>query len=131
MVETTKKHVYLSDLHFEHSLWLNELDFSKDELYIFTNRLAGVVDRNTDNAFEAKAESFQNQLIVQKEAVDELRHAIKAHESELAHFAQEHPIAIDHVYFIDHVSFRERMTRFTALYADFKKEFMQFIAEWM
>ena len=131
MVETAKKHVYLSDLHFEHSLWLNELDFSKDELYIFTNRLAGVIERNNDNAFEAKAESFQNQLIVQKEVVDELRHSIKGHESELAHFAKEHPISIDHVYFTDHVGLRERMTRFTSLYADLKKEFMHFIAAWM
>ena len=131
MAETTKKHVYLSDLHFEHRLWLNELNFSKDELYIFTNRLAGVVEKNTNNAFEAKAESFQNQLIRQKEVVDELMHAIKAHESEMAHQAEEHPIAIDHVYFADHADFREKMARFTTLYASFKTSFMRFIAEWM
>ena len=131
MATTTKKHVYLSDLHFEHSLWINELDFSKDELYIFTNRLAGVIDRNTDKTFEATAESFQNQLIRQKEVVDELRHSIKTHESELVHYAHDHPIALDHAYFSDHAAFREKMTRFTSLYADFKKEFMRFIAEWM
>jgi hypothetical protein len=131
MATTAKKHVYLSDLHFEHSLWLNELDFSKDELGIFTNRLSGVVDRNTDNTFEASAERFQNQLILQENALTELRHDIKKHESELVNFAKEHPIAIDHVHFTDHVGLRERMTRFTALYAEFKKDFMHFIAQWM
>ena len=131
MTATAKKHVYLSDLHFEHNLWLNELNFSKDELYIFTNRLAGVIDNNTDKDFSAMAESKQNQLIRQKEVVDELRHAIKAHESELAHYAQEHPIAIDHVHFVDHVDIRSKMARFTQLYANFKKDFLRFILEWM
>ena len=131
MTATAKKHVYLSDLHFEHTLWLNELAFVKDELPVFTNRLAGVIDNNTDKTFEAKAESFQNKLIRQKEVSDELRHAIKAHESELAQYAQSHPIAIDHVYFVDHVGLREKMARFTVLYANFKADFMRFIAEWM
>jgi hypothetical protein len=131
MATTAKKHVYLSDLHFEHTLWLNELAFTKDETYIFTNRLAGVIEKNTDKDFEAKAESFQNKLIRQKEVMDELHHAIKKHESELAHYAQSHPIAIDHVHFVDHVDLRGKMTRFTSLYAAFKKEFLHFIAEWM
>ena len=70
-------------------------------------------------------------MIRQKEVVDELRHAIKAHESELAHYAIEHPIAIDHVHFVDHVDIRGKMARFTSLYAAFKKDFLHFIAEWM
>jgi hypothetical protein len=128
---TAKKHVFLSDLHFEHTLWLRELNFAKDELPIFTNRLEGVIEKSTDKTFEGKAESFQNKLIRQKEVVDELSHAIKAHESELAHYAQSHPIAVDHVHFIDHVDIRTKMARFTSLYAAFKKDFLQFIAEWM
>ena len=131
MTATAKKHVYMSDLHFEHNLWLNELAFSKDELPIFVNRLSGVMEKNTDKAFEAQAESFQNKLIRQKEVVDELRHAIKAHESELAHYAIEHPIAIDHVHFVDHVDIRGKMARFTTLYATFKKDFLSFIIQWM
>ena len=131
MTTTAKKHVYLSDLHFEHTLWLNELAFTKDELTIFVNRLADVIEKHTDKTFEANAESFQNRLIRQKEVMDELHHAIKAHESELVQYAQSHPIAIDHVHFIDHVDLRERMVRFTPLYAAFKKDFLHFIAEWM
>jgi hypothetical protein len=131
MTATAKKHVYMSDLHFEHNLWLRELNFAKDELPIFVERLADVIEKNTDKEFTAMAESFQNRLIRQKEVVDELRHAIKAHESELAHYAIEHPIAIDHVHFVDHVDLREKMVRFTTLYATFKKDFLRFIIQWM
>ena len=131
MTATAKKHVYLSDLHFEHGLWLNELAFAKDELTIFMNRLARVMEKNTDNTFEANADSFQNRVTQQNYAVNDLRHAVKAHESELAHYAIAHPIAIDHVHFTDHVDLREKMARFTALYATFKKDFLHFLTQWM
>ena len=131
MTATHQKHVYLKDLHFEHSIWLNELNFAKDEIVSLTKRLEEVVAKNTDKAFEYMADSLQNRLIRQKEVVGELRHTIKAHETSLAHYAEEHPIAIDHVYFTDHQGLRERMARFATLYAPFKAEFMNFIAKWM
>jgi hypothetical protein len=131
MTVTQQKHVYLKDLHFEHRLWMNELNFAKDEMVSLNKRLEEVVSKNTDKAFEYVADSLQNRLIRQKDVIGELRHAIKAHESSLAHYAEEHPIAIDHVYFSDHEGLREQMTRFTTLYAQFKAEFMSFIAKWM
>ena len=131
MTAIAKKQVYLKDLHFDHKLWLNELKFAKDELSIFTNRLSEVEEKNTAGDFSAFAESFQNRLIRQKEVVDELSHAIKEHESALANYAEEFPIAIDHVHFDDHNGLRGKMERFTALYAEFKTEFMRFIAKWM
>ena len=131
MTATQPKHVYLKDLHFEHRLWMNELNFAKDEMISLTKRLEEVVSKNTDKTFEYTANSLQNRLIRQNEVVNELRHAIKAHESSLAHYVESHPIAIDHVYFTDHEGLRERMARFTTLYAPFKAEFMNFIAKWM
>ncbi|MBL7817049.1 MAG: hypothetical protein JNL70_18640 [Saprospiraceae bacterium] len=131
MTATHQKHVYLKDLHFEHRLWLNELSFAKDELGIFANRLSEVEMKNTVPEFTATAESLQNRLYRQQEVVDDLRHAIKKQEANLAHFAEEHPIAVDHVYFDDHTELRDQMARFTPLYAEFKAEFMRFIAKWM
>lgn len=131
MTATDQKHVYLKDLHFEHRLWMNELNFAKDEMISLTKRLEEVVSKNTDKEFEYMADSLQNRLIRQKEVVGELRHAIKTHESSLAHYAEDHPIAIDHVYFADHQGLRNQMARFATLYAPFKAEFMNFIAKWM
>jgi hypothetical protein len=131
MTATQQKHVYLKDLHFEHRIWMNELNFAKDEMVSLTKRLEEVVSKNTDKEFEYMADSLQNRLIRQKEVVGELRHTIKAHETSLAHYAEEHLIAVDHVYFTDHQGLRERMARFATLYAPFKAEFMNFIAKWM
>lgn len=131
MTAIQQKHVYLKDLHFEHRLWMNELNFAKDEMGSLAKRLEEVVSKNTNKEFEYLADSLQNRLIRQKEVMDELRHAIKTHETSLAHYAEDHPIAIDHVYFADHQDLREKMARFATLYAPFKAEFMNFIAKWM
>ena len=118
-------------MHFDHKLWLNELKFAKDELSIFTNRLSEVEEKNTSADFSSFAESFQNCLIRQKEVVDELSHTISEHEAALADYAEEFPIAIDRVRFDDHNEIRGKIERFTVLYAEFKTEFMRFIAKWM
>ena len=131
MTTTHQDHIYLKDLHFEHRLWLNELNFVKDEIEIFTHRLSEVEIKNNGSDFTPEAESLQNKLIRQKEVVDELVHHINSHESSLAHQAEEHPIAVDHLHFKDHTDLREKMTRFSTLYAEFKKEFMRFTAKWM
>lgn len=125
------KHIYLSDLHFEHKLWLNELDFFKDEIEIFDDRLTQLEARNTSQDFLAPFEALQNRTIRQREVVDELRHEIKVKESNLANYAEEHPIAVDHVYFTDHSDLRERMVRFKELYSEFKEEVNRFSAKWM
>ena len=37
--------IYDSDLHFEHKQWEGELDFWKDELKTFKNRLSELIGR--------------------------------------------------------------------------------------
>ena len=70
-------------LHFEHTLWSNELSFVEDELKIFEKRLEKLVNNLTDRDMMARLEHFQNQFIRQKEVLDQLRHDIKVHEQEI------------------------------------------------
>jgi hypothetical protein len=125
------KHIYLSDLHFDHKLWLNQLSFCEDELEIFNARLGELIKRNNTTDFAGSAESLQNRIIRQNEVVDELKHEIKSHEKSLATFAEEHPIAVDHVYFSDHTDLRAKMEVFVKLYDEFKNEFSRFSAKWL
>ena len=133
MTTTTKatptKH--LSDLHFEHQVWLNTLQFCKDEIGIFERRMEEIVSRNTDKALLAELEHFQNQYIREREVIDELRHDIKQHENFLEQEVKEHPIAIDHRAFGDHTILRERMGTFEQLYKELKDEFYRWMAKVM
>jgi len=119
------KAIYLSDLHFEHKLWINQLAFCQDELVIYERRLGELVNKYTDTDVLAKLEQFQNQFIRQKEVIDQLLHAVNGHEQELSRYAAEHPVAIDHVHFKDHAGLRDRMDSFNDIYADLKKNFME------
>lgn len=125
------KHIYMKDLYFELKVWLNELDFFKEEVKFFENRLMEVSQKNSDRQMLIELEHFQNQFIRQREVIDETRHNVKQAENQLEKFAKDHPIASDHVYFEDHTNLREEMNTFRDIYTDLKKEFLRFLAKWM
>lgn len=126
-----KQQMYISDLHFENQIWMNELGFFKDELQIFESRLGELVVKYTDKEFLARLEHFQNQFIRQKEVHDELMHRIKKHEAALSQFAAEQPTAINHVKFRDHPGLRDSMKQFRKIYSELKEEFIEFMAAFM
>lgn len=122
---------YITDLHYEHRLWLNALKFFKEELGILQERLGEIVSKNTNNEVEAGVESFQNRFDLQREHISELKHRIKKHETFLVDYAKDHPIAVDHVHFTDHTDIRENVERFRELYHEMKHEFNRFAVKWM
>lgn len=126
-----KNFAYLSDLHYEHQLWRNELNFYKEELNILERRLEEIISKNTNNEVEAGAESFQNRFDLQREHLNIIKNAIRTHEHALADFAKDKPIAVDHVHFKDHSEIREKMDRFRELYQEMKNEFNRFAVKWL
>ncbi len=127
----SKNFAYITDLHYEHRLWLNELKFYKEELNILQERLEEIVSKNTNNEVEAGVESFQNRFELQRNHISDLKHRIKKHETFLADYAKDHPIAVDHVHFTDHADIRENYERFRDLYQEMKHEFNRFAVKWM
>lgn len=127
----TEKRVHIGDLHSDHSLWRNALDFYKDEIAILEHRMEEIVKRNNAPEVMAELEHFQNQYIRQREVIDELRHELKQHENALEKEAREHPVAVDHRLFKDHTAHREAMATFEKLYRELKDEFMHWLAKRM
>lgn len=126
-----KNFAYITDLHYEHRLWLNELKFYKEELEILENRLGEIISKNTANEVEAGVESFQNRFDLQRDHISDLKHRTKKHEQFLTQYAKDHPIAVDHVHFTDHADIREQFERFRELYQEMKQEFNRFAVKWM
>lgn len=122
---------YMADLHFDHQMWLNSLQFYKEELSIFEGRLGEVSFRNSSIDVKARVEHFQNQFIRQHEVIDILRHDINAHENELANYAKEHPVALEHVYFSNHSDLEDRMATFVKIWKELRMDYMKFLSTWM
>ena len=122
---------HLDDLHFEHRLWTNRLNFFKEEIVIFEHRLEQLVSSSDNKEMLAELAHFQNQFIRHKEVVDEFVHDIKMKEHELVVFAKTHnEEEIDNTSFEDHAELRDRMDTFNKIYTDLKERFKVFSAKW-
>ncbi len=127
----SKETVYMSDLWFDHNVWINELEFMKDEVKIFERRLEELVVKYTNKEMLAELEHFQNTFIRQKEIIDEYEHEIGLHTKELEKFAKDHPVALDHIHFKDHKIIREKMNSNREIYNQTKNDFFRFLSKWM
>ena len=123
--------ITLSDLHFEHTLWNNELDFYKDELSFLEARLNELSAKYSQQEVSKQIEHFQNQFMLQRENIHNLQHKIEAHEKNLVLFAQNNPTAIENHSFQSHRPFREQMDKQRTIYHDLKKEFFAFMERQM
>ena len=128
MTTTKEKKVHIADLHNDHKLWLNTLDFCKDEIAILERRMEEIAARNTVSEVLAELEHFQNQYIRQREVIDEMRHELKQHENALEKEVRDHPIAVEHRLFNDHGAHRDAMATFEKIYRELKDEFMRWLA---
>ncbi len=126
-----KKVNYISDLHFEHVAWNNELAFQRDELKTFQHRLEEVAPRYTNSEVLSKVEQFQNKFIRHFEVIDTLQHEVNEQENHLVTFAKNHPIAVDHVHFKDHADLREKVESQLGIYKDLKKNYLRFLTQTM
>ncbi|NNC82348.1 MAG: hypothetical protein HKN79_02125 [Flavobacteriales bacterium] len=125
----TKKHI--DDLHFEHKVWKNQLEFCKGEIEFFKNRLEEISQRYTDTDILKQLEQFQNQFIIQRDEIDRFLHDINVHEDALAKEAMDHPVATDRVLLNDHPAERDRFETFNKLYSELKSEYMDYLRKWM
>ena len=128
---STKTHVHIDDLHFDHELWKKELDFYEDEIRIFERRLGEISVRWTDQDVLSQLERFQNQYIREKEVIDILQRDIKRREQALSIYAKEHAENIEDTNFEDHRELRERMFTFRKIYNELKHDFHNFIRKYM
>ena len=74
---------FSNDLRYDHHIWENELNFYKNELGIFEERLVDMLERMPSRDLLRELEQFQNQFIRQKEVVDELNHKIHLYDDQL------------------------------------------------
>jgi len=122
-----KDKVKVSDFHFDHKLWMNELKFFEMQLDVFEERLEEIVLTIDDSSAMAAVETFQNQIIRQREVIDELKHKFRIREKDLDALSNETTIESDNVLFKDHRKEREDMQIFIKLYQEMREKYMNFL----
>lgn len=117
--------------HAENSQWLNDLKFYDDEIGILKNRLAEIAAKNNHKDVLASVEHFQNQLIVQKQNIDEIMHAVKSNEAAMQKNIAANPVSADHRHISYHGREKEMVSSFEKNFNALRSEFKNFAAEWM
>lgn len=125
----SEKKEHITTMHAEHVEWNKELNFARDEMESFKNRLSEIAQRNTSTDVLAKLEQFQNQIIRQNEVADQIEHEINVHEDQLVANAKANTVAVDHRQLPDHSGLRAQMETFRNLFSEMKDNLTRFLAE--
>lgn len=126
-METEKVYVQ----HEENNEWKNKLAFYKDDLKIMEGRVSEIVSKNTSKDILAKAEQFQNKLIISKNTIDILKHKINISNDEIHKNVNENSVAVDHRSIKDHSGLREDMKIFDLQFTSLRSELNLFLLKWM
>ncbi|MBT8327271.1 MAG: hypothetical protein KJP21_06075 [Bacteroidia bacterium] len=122
---------YLSELHKEHIEWRNQLNFVKDEIKTYKNRLSDVVSKNSKTEVLALAEHFQNQFIRHDEVIDTLLHDINEEEHKIVLMAKDNNVATDHRKADENEKLVDRMQIFDKIYKGLKNEYLEYLTKVM
>lgn len=125
----TKDIIYTQ--HDEHRAWMSKLKFYEDEILILKNRLSEIVSKNTNKDILAQAEHFQNQLIVQKENIDEISHSITVDEDTIRKAVDKKPKFIDQLDTEPHTKEKQAMDSFEKNFTELRAEFNKFASKVM
>lgn len=117
--------------HAENREWMSKLDFYADAIKVLQDRLAEVVAKNTSKAILAKSEQFQNQLFIQKNTIDIIRHKIRLSEDRIKSEVEKNITAVDHRRIADHADIRDEMKLFEKVFTGIKAELTLSLIKWM
>lgn len=71
-----------------HNDWLRALKFYKDEIDILNDRLVEIASKNTGQEISRQIEHFQNQFVLHRDNIDELKHSIATNLAQVAEEAK-------------------------------------------
>jgi hypothetical protein len=117
--------------HEENTEWMNKLNFYKDEIRIMTGRLEEIASKNSSTDALADVERFQNQLIIQRNNIDNISHEVKMNEEALIAEIKTNPIAVDHRKVENHGKEKDLVDSFEKNINNLREDFKRFSAKWM
>lgn len=119
--------IHISDLHFDHKLWMNELKFFEMQLTVFEEKLEQIVKSNSETSVLAKVEAFQNRIIRQNEVIDEIKHKLRLREQDLDKMKDSNSVNKGEPLFEEYESEKDEMNTFIRLYQEMRDDFKAFI----
>jgi len=126
MSQTNIKHV----AHLDNES-LRGLEFYGQELGILQERLDEIAGDNTGKEVGEKIEHFQNQFLIHRDAIDRLKHQIRANTKNIELEVVKTDPFVDLDSANQHESLNEQYLTEEKMFNQMRQEFNRFAAEWM
>jgi seryl-tRNA synthetase len=111
----------------EHSEWIKGLDFYKDDLQVLVHRLEEVAKTNGDFDARSGMEHFQNQFIIQRNNIEELKHKIREHLHEVSRNPALETDQVDSSLLADHENLSDEYKTLEKVINEIRKEFNDYL----
>ena len=114
----------------EHNEWLKGLDFYRDDLKIHERRLLELAGRSSDFELSRGIEHFQNQFLIQRNTMDELRHAIREHAASFGQQVSKGDGTHEGSMSVTHDALKDGYLSFEKVMNELRHEFTGFLERW-
>ena len=115
----------------DHQEWIKAIDFYEDDLDLLEGRLVEIVKKNNVHDAMAGVEHFQNQFIVQRNNIDELKHEVNLYVEKLGKDAQQHGGRMETAMIAEHTALHEKYEDFERVMNILRHEFNEYLSKWM
>lgn len=112
----------------DHAAWLKSIAFYEGELDILNERLLEIASKNTGEETMAQVEHFQNQFIIQRNNLDELKHQVHAHDLLVSQEAKQHSGKMDTSNDAVHNKVKESFNKTEEIINGLRREFNRFLS---
>lgn len=107
------------------------LSFYEQEIQFLEKLLSEVVNKNTSREAMSEAEHFQNQFLIQKRNIDELRNRILQNHHLAADEAKIHAGRVDTRLVSDNKNIGEEVHQLEKIIADLRAAYKKYLLNWM
>ncbi len=107
------------------------LSFYEQEIQFLEKLLSEVVNKNTSREAMSEAEHFQNQFLIQKRNIDELRNRILQNHHLAADEANIHAGRVDIRLVSDNINIGEEVHQLEKIIADLRTAYKKYLLNWM
>lgn len=125
------KEINIKHINNLHSDALRSLDFYKQEIAILTKRLEEIAADNTSHEIAEKVEHFQNQFLIQRNNIDELKHRMHENLNKIESQVKESAGFISQSSAAENVELYDQYLTEEKIINELRQEFNRFASKWM
>ncbi len=122
----------IMSLHLRYRLWIAEMNSDINILRIFDDYLQELASKKNEQEVKAGIDQFQQQFVLLRKEIDELRHEMHILKMKLAAYAREmKPVNYKTFQADNHTTLKKRYLAFRKAFDKIKNDFGRFEGKWL